>query len=106
MLVHQLSFEQRTFWRSRYGPIVVLPAPTPGTFFDTQVWTESGRVDCCPELFTPAIARCHDRLCDTVLPLADVVFVSAPHTPQSEGMMGPRQFELPPKSPVEDSPGS
>ena len=31
---------------------------------------------------------------DSVLPEADVVFVSAPHTPQSEGMMGPRQFEL------------
>ncbi|MBI3695939.1 MAG: D-2-hydroxyacid dehydrogenase [Acidobacteria bacterium] len=34
-----------------------------------------------------------DRI-DTVLPLADVVFISAPHTPQSEGMIGPRQFEL------------
>lgn len=34
-----------------------------------------------------------DRL-DTVLPLADVIFVSAPHTPQSERMVGPRQFEL------------
>ncbi len=34
-----------------------------------------------------------DRL-DTVLPLADVVFISAPHTPQSEGMVGPKQFEL------------
>lgn len=34
-----------------------------------------------------------DRL-DSVLPLADVVFISAPHTPQSEGMVGPRQFEL------------
>ena len=34
-----------------------------------------------------------DRL-DTVLPEADVVFVSAPHTKESEGMMGPRQFEL------------
>ena len=33
-----------------------------------------------------------DRI-DTVLPLADVVFVSAPHTPESEGMVGPRQFE-------------
>lgn len=31
---------------------------------------------------------------DSVLPLADVVFISAPHTPQSEGMIGPRQFEL------------
>jgi D-2-hydroxyacid dehydrogenase (NADP+) len=34
-----------------------------------------------------------DRV-DTVLPLADVVFISAPHTPQSEGMIGPKQFEL------------
>ncbi|MBI1788063.1 MAG: D-2-hydroxyacid dehydrogenase [Acidobacteria bacterium] len=34
-----------------------------------------------------------DRL-DSVLPEADVVFISAPHTPQSENMMGPKQFEL------------
>ena len=34
-----------------------------------------------------------DRL-DTVIPEADVIFVSAPHTPQSEGMLGPKQFEL------------
>ena len=34
-----------------------------------------------------------DRL-DTVLPLADVVFVAAPLTPKSKGMMGSRQFEL------------
>ncbi len=34
-----------------------------------------------------------DRL-DTVLPLADVVFVSAPLTRQSQGMMGAKQFEL------------
>jgi phosphoglycerate dehydrogenase-like enzyme len=33
-----------------------------------------------------------DRI-DTVLPLADVVFISAPHTPQSEGMIGSKQFE-------------
>jgi phosphoglycerate dehydrogenase-like enzyme len=31
---------------------------------------------------------------DSVLPEADVVFVSAPLTPASEGMMGARQFEL------------
>jgi D-2-hydroxyacid dehydrogenase (NADP+) len=31
---------------------------------------------------------------DSVLPEADVVFIAAPHTPKSEGMMGPRQFEL------------
>lgn len=34
-----------------------------------------------------------DRL-DSVLPRADVVFISAPHTPQSEGMMGAKQFDL------------
>jgi phosphoglycerate dehydrogenase-like enzyme len=32
-----------------------------------------------------------DRL-DSVLPQADVIFVSAPHTPQSEGMVGAKQF--------------
>ena len=31
---------------------------------------------------------------DEVLPQADVVFVAAPHTRASEGMMGPTQFEL------------
>jgi len=31
---------------------------------------------------------------DQVLPEADVVFVSVPHTPKSEGMMGAREFEL------------
>jgi D-2-hydroxyacid dehydrogenase (NADP+) len=31
---------------------------------------------------------------DEVLPSADVVFISAPHTPQSHKMVGPKQFEL------------
>jgi D-2-hydroxyacid dehydrogenase (NADP+) len=31
---------------------------------------------------------------DQVLPSADVVFVSAPHTPLSHKMMGPKQFEM------------
>jgi phosphoglycerate dehydrogenase-like enzyme len=45
--------------------------------------------------FHPAISQVvpPDRL-DTVLPRADVLFISAPHTPQSEKMMGPKQFEL------------
>ncbi|MEX2304291.1 MAG: D-2-hydroxyacid dehydrogenase [Bryobacterales bacterium] len=34
-----------------------------------------------------------DRL-DEVLPQADVVFMCVPHTPKSEGMMGPGQFKL------------
>jgi len=45
--------------------------------------------------FLPFIARMvkPDQL-DDVLPLADVVFVSAPATPRSHKMMGARQFEL------------
>ncbi|HYO82371.1 MAG TPA: D-2-hydroxyacid dehydrogenase [Bryobacteraceae bacterium] len=34
-----------------------------------------------------------DRL-DEVLPEADVIFIAAPHTKKSEGMMGPKQFSL------------
>ncbi len=34
-----------------------------------------------------------DRL-DTVLPEADVVFIAAPHTRESDKMMGPSQFEM------------
>jgi phosphoglycerate dehydrogenase-like enzyme len=45
--------------------------------------------------YTPLVDRFipPDRL-DTVLPEADVVFVAAPLTPQSQGMMGARQFDL------------
>ncbi len=43
--------------------------------------------------FSPYISKVvtPNRL-DDVLPNADVVFVSAPHTPESEGMMGSKQF--------------
>jgi phosphoglycerate dehydrogenase-like enzyme len=45
--------------------------------------------------FTPIVKKYvkPDQL-DEVLPLADVVFVSAPHTEQSHRMIGKRQFEL------------
>ncbi|MCW5980891.1 MAG: D-2-hydroxyacid dehydrogenase [Bryobacteraceae bacterium] len=44
---------------------------------------------------SPAVDRMTypDRL-DEVVPLADAVFLAAPHTPESEGMFGARQFEL------------
>ena len=44
--------------------------------------------------FNPYVSKVvpPDRL-DSVLPLADVVFLSVPHTPQSEGMIGSKQFE-------------
>ena len=40
------------------GDVHVLPPPTPGEFFDKQVWTADGKVDCCPPLFAGAFARC------------------------------------------------
>lgn len=45
--------------------------------------------------FSPFISKVvkPDQL-DEVIPEADVVFISAPHTKQSEKMVGPRQFEL------------
>src|SRR5260370_22807463 len=45
--------------------------------------------------YMPVIQRVvkPDQL-NEVLPLADVVFISAPHTPMSHKMVGPAQFEL------------
>ena len=45
-------------------PVHVLPAPTPGTFFDAQVHTADGLVDCCPAAFGDAIDRCHQLFAD------------------------------------------
>jgi anaerobic selenocysteine-containing dehydrogenase len=39
-------------------PVRVLPAPAPGEFFDRQVHTTDGLVDCCPATFADALARC------------------------------------------------
>jgi anaerobic selenocysteine-containing dehydrogenase len=38
--------------------VVVLDAPEPGTFFERQVHTADGRVDCCPDGFAEAFERC------------------------------------------------
>ncbi len=45
--------------------------------------------------FTPIVKRFvkPDQL-DEVMPLADVVFISAPHTPKSHKMVGAKEFEL------------
>ena len=42
------------------GEPFVLPAPTPGTFYDAQVHTLDGRIDCCPPSFAEAFDRCTD----------------------------------------------
>lgn len=45
--------------------------------------------------FSPFISRVvKPDMIDSVMPLADVLFISAPHTPQSHKMIGPKQFEL------------
>ena len=45
--------------------------------------------------FSPFISRVvKPDMIDTVLPQADVLFISAPHTPMSHKMIGPKQFEL------------
>ena len=43
----------------RDGVARVLPVPAPGEFYDTQVQTGDGLVDCCPAIFGDAIERSH-----------------------------------------------
>lgn len=45
--------------RAEPSTVIELPAPLPGRFFDDQVLTDDGRVDCCPPVFAPALARAH-----------------------------------------------
>lgn len=47
------------------GEVVVLDKPEPGTFFEHQVQTVDGRVDCCPPAFADAIERCADLFAET-----------------------------------------
>ena len=43
-----------------------LPQPEPGTFFEEQVHTGDGKVDCCPAAFSEALERSH-RLFDQTI---------------------------------------
>ena len=53
------------------GEAHVLPAPTPGTFFDRQVQTADHRVDCCPAGFAEAIERCRRLFTEATAESAD-----------------------------------
>ena len=44
--------------------VVALPAPEPGRFYEEQVQTADGRVDCCPPVFGPALDRAHAIFAD------------------------------------------
>ncbi len=50
-------------------PVRVLPTPTPGAFYEQQVVTEDGLVDCCPDHFGPAIERSRALLAETLADL-------------------------------------
>lgn len=45
-------------------PVAVLDAPAPGRFYDDQVQTDDGRVDCRPGAFDAAIVRCEELFAD------------------------------------------
>ena len=69
-----------------------------GSQISLRAWAFGMTVICVdPEdiPFSPFISRVvkPDQI-DTVMPLADVLFISAPHTPMSHKMIGPKQFEL------------
>jgi len=49
----------------RSGEVVVLDAPAPGRFFEDQVQTADGRIDCCPAAFSEAIDRCASLFAET-----------------------------------------
>ncbi len=42
------------------GHTIVLPANRPGNFFKEWIQTESGRIDCCPEIFSESLDICED----------------------------------------------
>jgi anaerobic selenocysteine-containing dehydrogenase len=53
------------------GDVHVLPTPAPGTFYEQQVHTADGRVDCCPPGFAEAIERSHRLFAEASASLAD-----------------------------------
>jgi phosphoglycerate dehydrogenase-like enzyme len=82
--------------RGRTG--VVIGCGGIGTQIAFRAWAFGMNVICVdPEdiPYMPVIQRVvkPDQL-NEVLPLADVVFISAPHTPMSHKMVGPAQFDL------------
>lgn len=97
---------QTETWQARpYGGIelngksaVVIGAGGIGMQIAIRAWAHGMKVTGVdPEdiPYSPFLERVvkPDRL-NEVLPQADVVFISAPHTPMSHKMMGPQQFDL------------
>ena len=55
----------------RTHEVRVLPRPVPGRFFDDQVYTGDGRVDCCPPSFAAALDRCAALFADAATEVGD-----------------------------------
>ncbi len=93
-------------WQARPYPGIELNGKTAvvigvggiGTQISVRAWAHGMKViGVDPEdiPYTPFITRVvKPDMLDEVIPLADVVFISAPHTAKSHKMMGPKQFEL------------
>jgi phosphoglycerate dehydrogenase-like enzyme len=68
-----------------------------GMQISMRAWAHGMNITCVdPEdlPYSPFVKRVvKPDLLDSVLPEADVVFISAPHTPMSNKMVGPGQFE-------------
>lgn len=101
-----LQHKQQELWQPRPYPGIELNGRTAlvigvggiGTQIAFRAWAHGMNViGVDPEdvPYMPILKRVvkPDQLND-VLPEADVVFVSAPHTPASHKMLGPKQFEL------------
>lgn len=104
-----LKFERQReseTWQPRPYPGIELRGKTAvvvgcggiGSQISLRAWAFGMTVICVdPEdlPFSPFISRVvKPDMIDSVLPQADVLFISAPHTPQSHKMIGPKQFEL------------
>jgi len=97
--------QQETWARTRFGGIelngktaVVIGLGGIGMQIATRAWAfgmDVIGVDPEDKPFSPFVRRVvKPDLLDEVVPQADVVFVSAPHTEESHKMMGAREFEL------------
>jgi D-2-hydroxyacid dehydrogenase (NADP+) len=105
-LPHYASNKQKEFWeRGGFDGIelntknaVVVGCGGIGMQIATRAWAHGMSVvgvdpDDIP--YSPFLKKVvkPDQL-DEVIPTADVVFISAPHTPMSHKMMGPKQFDM------------
>jgi D-2-hydroxyacid dehydrogenase (NADP+) len=105
-LPHFWANKQAEVWQPRPYPGIELNGRTAlvigvggiGMQIATRAWAFGMNVigvDPEDKPFSPMIRKIvkPDQI-DQVLPEADVVFISTPHTPMSNKMMGPHQFEL------------